>query len=124
MKKIIRILGFMLAVALTMKEALLIARVTFSEANTESEKGQRLVIDCILNRVDDDEFPDTVEEVINQKGQFSNFASEEEAKDFIPIVFEESNNRANTDVLWFRTDRYHIWGRRIIKEGNHYFSGR
>lgn len=50
----------------------LIARVTQHEAGNQSELGQRLVIDTILNRLDSDEFPNTVADIINQPGQYCN----------------------------------------------------
>ena len=49
----------------------LIALVTMAEAEGECEKGKRLVIDTILNRMDSEYFPDTAYEVIYQPYQFS-----------------------------------------------------
>ena len=49
----------------------LIALVTMAEAEGECEKGKRLVIDTILNRMDSEHFPDTVYDVIYQPYQFS-----------------------------------------------------
>lgn len=42
-----------------------------AEAESEDTEGKALVMLVVLNRVWDDEFPDTIEEVIFQKGQFS-----------------------------------------------------
>lgn len=44
----------------------LIALVTMAEAEGECEKGKRLVIDTILNRMDSEHFPDTAYDVIYQ----------------------------------------------------------
>ena len=49
----------------------LIALVTMAEAEGESELGKRLVIDTILNRFESDLFPDSIEDVIYQKNQFT-----------------------------------------------------
>ena len=49
----------------------LIALLTMAEAEGECEKGQRLVIDTILNRVDDPHFPDNIYDVVYQKNQYS-----------------------------------------------------
>ena len=35
-----------------------------------SDEGKRLVIDTVLNRVDSKYFPDTIHDVIYQKGHF------------------------------------------------------
>ena len=53
----------------------MIALVTMAEAEGESELGQRLVIDTILNRVDADTHPDTVHGVIYQNGQFTSMTN-------------------------------------------------
>ena len=52
-------------------EIKLIALIMKGEAEGESEYGKRLVIDTILNRIDSGYFPNTVEEVIYQRSQFS-----------------------------------------------------
>ena len=50
---------------ISQEEIELIALVTMAEAEGETELGQRLVIDTILNRVDDSHFPDNVTDVIS-----------------------------------------------------------
>ena len=47
-----------------------------AEAESEDTEGKALVMLVVLNRVWDDEFPDTIEEVIFQKGQFSPISNE------------------------------------------------
>lgn len=44
-------------------------RIVEAEAGGEDEDGKLLVANVVLNRVDSDKFPDTVTEVIMQKGQ-------------------------------------------------------
>lgn len=107
----------------TPEDIVSIGKLVQHECPHESELGQRLVVDTILNRVESDEFPDTVKEVLNQPGQYCN------PKKFPPeniyhIVAEEIYTRTNDRVLWYRTKRYHSYGEPIIQEGNHYFSGR
>ena len=46
------------------------AALTWCEAGSEPFEGQIAVVSTVLNRVDDTRFPDTVEEVIRQEGQF------------------------------------------------------
>lgn len=122
MRKLLRISGVLLALVLTLNEASMMAGTVYSEANTESELGKRLVIDCILNRVDDPEFPDTISEVLEQPGQFS--AGGKVLQEDVELVMQEAACRTDVDVLWFRKGRYHSWGEPVVKEGRHYFSGR
>ena len=49
----------------------MLARMAMAEAEGESVEGKALVILVVLNRVWSDEFPDSIEEVIFQKNQFS-----------------------------------------------------
>ena len=48
-----------------------LAKLAMAEAESEDTEGKALVMLVVLNRVWDDEFPDTIEEVIFQKRQFS-----------------------------------------------------
>ena len=52
-------------------DAYRLAKLAMAEAESEDTKGKALVMLVVLNRVLDDEFPNTIEEVIFQKGQFS-----------------------------------------------------
>ena len=53
------------------EEPYLLAKIAMAEAEGEDTEGKALVMLVVLNRVLDDEFPDTVGEVIYQPGQFS-----------------------------------------------------
>jgi len=55
----------------TEREILLLNKIAVAEANTEGVEGMSYVIQTILNRVESDLFPNTIEEVIYQSGQFS-----------------------------------------------------
>lgn len=105
----------------------LIALVTMAEAEGESEKGKRLVIDAILNRVDSKHFPNSVHDVVYQKNQFTSMWNERVQKchvkdDICQLVREELECRTNSDVIFFQTTKYSIYGTPLFKEGNHYFS--
>lgn len=49
----------------------MLAKIAMAETEGESVEGKALVILVVLNRVWSDEFPDSIEEVIFQKNQFS-----------------------------------------------------
>ena len=105
----------------------LIAQMTMAEAEGESEYGQRLVIDTILNRVDSSTFPDTVYDVLYQPYQFSSikdgrFARCHVKKELYKLVVEEVHNRTNYDVIFFRTGHYSKYGTPRFKEDSHYFN--
>lgn len=112
---------------LTQEEIDLIALITMAEAEGESEEGKRLVIDTILNRVDHDRFPDTVEGVIYQKSQFSSVWNGRVDRchvqdEIVELVKEELVNRTNYEVMFFTAGKYGKYGKALFVEGNHYFS--
>lgn len=105
----------------------LIALITMAEAEGESEYGQRLVIDTILNRVDNEEFPETVADVVYQKSQFSCTSDGRVDKCYVKedirtLVEEELVSRTNTSVLYFTASNYGKYGTPAFSVGNHYFS--
>ena len=106
----------------TPEDIVLIGKVVNHEAGNQSELGKRLVIDTILNRVDSSEFPNTVNDVINQPGQYCN-PKQKPPIYIYKLIEDEIRLRTNDQVLWFRKNRYHTYGIPIIKEGAHYFSG-
>ena len=108
----------------------LIALVTMAEAEGECEEGKRLVIDTILNRVDSEiaYFPDTVEEVVYQKNQFSSMWNGrvdrcEITEEICLLVEEELESRTNSEVLYFHAKKYGKYGTPLFSVGDHYFSG-
>lgn len=105
----------------------LIALVTMAEAEGESEKGKRLVISTILNRLDSEHFPNTVKEVIYQENQFSSIWDGRVDRcyvmeDICQLVREELENRTNSEVMFFRAGDYSDYGSPMYPEGDHYFS--
>lgn len=52
-------------------DAYMLAKIAMAEAESEDTEGKALVMLVVLNRVWDDEFPDTIKGVIFQEGQFS-----------------------------------------------------
>lgn len=111
----------------TQYEKDLIAIVTMGEAEGESEEGKRLVIDTILNRVDSEYFPDTIEEVIYQPDQFEAMWNGRVNKVYdmtgiYEMIDEELEERMNSDVIFFTAGHYGYYGTPLFQVGNHYFS--
>ena len=109
------------------EEIELIALVTMAEAEGESEEGKRLVIDTILNRVDHEEFPDSVEDVVYQRNQFTSMWNGRVDRcyvdeDICNLVREELLQRTNYEVVFFMANKYGKYGKPLLVEGNHYFS--
>ncbi len=112
---------------ISQEEIELIALVTMAEAEGETELGQRLVIDTILNRVDDSHFPDNVTDVIFQPNQFTSmwngrvdrcYVKEE----LVELVKEELLERTNYECVFFTAGGYSNYGVPMFQECCHYFS--
>lgn len=58
----------------TPEDAELIAKTVWGEARGCTPEGQAQVVWCILNRVDADEFPDTIKGVVTQPLQFHGYS--------------------------------------------------
>lgn len=105
----------------------LLTLVTMAEAEGESEYGQRLVIDTILNRIDCERFDNSLSEVIYAPGQFSSVHNGRinrcyVKEDIYQLVIDELLNRTNDEVLYFTVGHYSEYGTPLFCEGNHYFS--
>ena len=109
------------------KEIELIALLTMAEAENEPEEGKRLVIDTILNRVDSEHFPNTIDDVVYQKNQYSSMWNGRSDKCYVQeeicqLVREEMAQRTNSEVIFFQTNDYSSYGMPMFPVGNHYFS--
>jgi len=99
-----------------------------AEAGNQPLEGRQMVAAVILNRVDDTEFPNTVKEVIEQKGQFTSFWDGSMKRIGVPseksiqAVQLELKERKYKDLFYFRTERYSKYGTPAWKYGDHYFN--
>lgn len=50
-------------------------KIAESEAEDQSVDGMALIMQVVLNRVEDEDYPNTIYEVISDKGQFQSFAN-------------------------------------------------
>lgn len=111
-------------------EVELLAILIQAEAGNQDERGKRYVADVVLNRVDSKQFPDTIEEVINQDNQFSvildgayDKAEWTVCEDCFTIALDEYiGPRKNTEILYFTSGEYNSSGTPAFKYGSHYFS--
>ena len=106
----------------------LLAQLVQAEAGNQPFEGKCLVVDVILNRVESDDFPDTISEVIFQDGQFSvtkNGAFEKAAwnmqdSDYAAVMCE-MELRNNDDVLYFNNCSTVSGKGKKFKVGGHWF---
>lgn len=104
-----------------------LAKCTMAEAGNQDEVGKRLVIDCILNRLNDENFPNSIVDIINYPGQFEVVSNGSinvivPTPDIYTLIEEELISPYNTEVLYFRTSHFHNFGIPLFQWGAHYFS--
>ena len=108
-------------VELNADDVKLIGQVVVAEALNQPYAGKFYVIDTILNRVDNEKFPSTIEGVVKQPNQYVR-SGKDVPKEILMIVEAEMLKRTNEEVLYFRNKHYHTFGTPIINIGDHYFS--
>lgn len=115
-----------IASSITDDERELLAKATYLEAGNQSIIGQRAVVEVILNRVMDDKFPDTIESVLYQPGQFTtapriaSATPNEEQYMAVDMTLETSTPILEPCVLFFSTG-LPDWQTKYEKIGAHYF---
>lgn len=108
-------------------EIKLLAALIFCEAGNQSYRGKLAVANVVINRVLDDRFPNTIEEVIYQKYQFSpvgNGALAKALKSDIPSKCKKAAKAAiagenNVEGYYFFTAKK--YSNANLKIGDHYF---
>ena len=108
----------------------LICRITFREAGNQCEEGQRAVMEVILNRVKDKNFPNSVEGVLSAPGQFStwklrNKVTSEQIDNMMLILDMVQNEEPILAGNYVYFDGVkHSYGRNYIKIQGHWFGTR
>ena len=103
----------------------LLAQLVKREAGGESFKGQKAVVEVVLNRVLDSRFPNTIRGVIFQKGQFSTASKLSKTTptqtnyDAVDYVLEHGATVLHGNYVYFSAGKCHGSGR--IKIGNQWF---
>lgn len=116
-------------------EGELFLKCVYAEAGNQKYEGMRKVACVILNRKEGSDFPDTIEGVITQKLKVYMFSSypngikkwEKEAlksDTCKQAIWDEINERTDTEIVYFRTGRYSDYGTPAYIVGEHYFSRR
>ena len=82
-----------------------LSRVIQSESGYCSQQMQEYVGSVVLNRVNDDRFPDTIPEVIEEPGQYSTssfLASQEPTQEAINVAVDllENGSKLPVDVIY------------------------
>lgn len=115
------------------EDSYILAKIAMAEAEDEDTEGKALVILVVLNRVWDEAFPDTIEEVVMQDNpvQFSPVANGRydrvepnddcwKALDMVMGGWDESRG-----ALYFESPSESTWHQQnlkyLFKHGNHYF---
>ena len=114
----------LVAQAATEEEMQILGSVIRAEAGNQSFLGQKAVAEVVLNRVMSPKFPDSIKEVVYQKGQFftadvlKKYPPTEEQYAVIDAVLAESAPSLPADVFFFATYPFRDVYEQI---GDHYF---
>ena len=105
----------------------LLAICVEAEAGNQGIEGKRLVASVILNRVESDDFPDSITEVITQPHHFTSYWNGAMDKavpteETFEVVRRELENRTNKDILYFTAGGWPEYGTPWRQVGDHYFS--
>lgn len=105
----------------------LLALCVEAEAGNHGLYGKKLVVDVVLNRVDSPDYPDNIPDVVMQRNQFSvvldgRIWMGEPSEETFEAIREELEQRTNTEIIFFTSEGYSLYGEPWGKIGDHYFS--
>lgn len=115
--------------SITAEEYEALVKIVASEANTEDMIGKILITNVIVNRVNDDNFPDDIISVITEKGQFSpvkrgGFDLAVMDDDSMEAVVRALNGEDYSEgALYFQKSKSTKWGNKkyLFRHGQHSF---
>lgn len=122
------------SVQISSKDKKLLARLVHAEAKGESFAGKVAVAEVVLNRVENEEFPDTVKEVIYEKNAFEpvqngsiNESADKESHQAVEEALEMEKEESDVELLYFYNPETAtsdwIFSRKVVKKiGNHAFA--
>lgn len=105
----------------------ILARCVEAEAGNQSIDVKRAVVSVILNRVDDEDWPDTISEVIADPYEFATYwngAMDEvtPATSTYEAIALEMETRSYPGLYYFDMDKYLQYGTPYARMGDLYFS--
>ncbi len=114
-------------------ESYLLAKLAMAEAESEDTEGKALVMLVVLNRVwNDEEFPDTIEKVIYQPGQFSPISNgrfdrvepDEDCWAALDLIMQDKWDESH-GATYFESKSESTWHSEnltfLFRHGKHYF---
>lgn len=114
------------------EDAYLLAKIAMAEAEGEGLEGKALVMLVVLNRVQSNKFPDSISEVVFEKGQFSPISNgrydrvepDQECYEALELIEFEKWDESQ-GALYFESASASDWHRKNLKflfqHGKHYF---
>lgn len=109
----------------------MLAKLVHAEAGNQDRLGKRLVVDVVLNRVDSENYPDSIPEVIYERhGKIWQFTAAGNgmlaeavptADDYAAVYTELTGERFDDQVLFFSAGGYQSWCMPLFQHGEHYF---
>lgn len=109
---------------LTSEECDLLEQIAFAEARGEGTRGMVMVMNVVLNRVEAEEFGDSIEEVIFASGQFYTEGMtpnvSDECHEAMALVLEGAD--FSQGALFFNKFDYPPGREPLFQYKNHYFS--
>ena len=105
----------------------ILARCVEAEAGNQSIDVKRAVVSVILNRVDDEDWPDTMSEVIADPYEFATYWNGR-MDEVTPVtstyeaISQEMETRSYPGLYYFDMDKYLQYGTPYKKMGDLYFS--
>ena len=105
----------------------LMAKVVEAEAGNQNLLGKRMVADVILNRVRDEDFPDTIVDTILEENAFAvidngMYEKVEISEETWTAVWMELQEISYPEVFYFCSTGFHEYGTPWNKIGDHYFN--
>ena len=116
-------------ISLTAEDFDLLRRIMALEGHTEGHEGLKAIAEVVFNRMRSDRFPDTLQGVIYQKGQFATvkylnrpYVLPGEAEDdaISEVLRETTTVLPSTDYVFFSRGKSN--GKAFVKINHHWFS--
>ena len=113
----------------TEEDVNLLCQLVYGEGNGLTDYEKSLIVWCVMNRVDDERFPNSIQEVITQKGQFYGYKinfpiTKENLKIVYDVLLRYYNNLDGRtlpkDYLYFHGDGKHNYFRKEYKDKTYF----